>query len=449
MSCQICGKKTDNDLCEKCMRFINMDNILKHISNEFYNKGLKKAYDRDITGAIKCLEKSIAYDSGNYYARNLIGLCYYEIGMYGEASKNWLKSRYNEFDDNIVQKYINEIGVELAKNDDLVNSIELYNQALVKMNNKEIAGAYQLLTEAVEKNPKLVPAYNLLIVVHLIQGQKDAAIPLIDKVLEIDIRNEKALNYYAYATKNKFRPSKNTMNRLPVVGEKEIVEVINVKKMIIACVISVLATVVISFLIYSSFGKSDNAYDDLNAKYQEEMVTLQENTDLYNEELNEKQVEIDSLNTEKTELESQLDAYKNAQYVTEAKILYDDGNYIESAAKLYSINIESISTAQQTIYDNIYIDVYTKAINLLHDSGIEKFNNADYSNSKSDLQNAYIYCDKVDVSDGTKAEIIYYLARDFEELDDQTQAKEYYNILIEEYPNYAKDSSDRLGAMAE
>ncbi len=106
MQCQICGKETHGDICKKCFRALNMDNRLKDISNEYYNRGLKKAQGKDISGALKELEKSIAYDKNNYYARNLAGLCYRELGMFGEASKNWFLSRYNEFPDNKVQQYI-------------------------------------------------------------------------------------------------------------------------------------------------------------------------------------------------------------------------------------------------------------------------------------------------------------------------------------------------------
>lgn len=449
MGCKICGKKESEDICVKCFHVINIDNNLKHISNEFYNRGLRKSQNRDISGAIKELEKSIAYDSANYYARNLIGLCYYEIGMYGEASKNWFLSRYNEFDDNNVQKYIDEIGVELSENKELVTSIELYNEALIKIQNKEIAGAHQLLTEAIEKNERLVPAYNLLILVNLIQGQKDSAIPLIDKVLSIDCKNQKALYYYAYATQNKFRPTQNTMNRLPIVQEKETIQVLDRKKLIIGCCLSAVAALVFTCVVFSVWGKGDNAYDELNTKYQETLQTSKNNADAYTAAVDEKQTEINTLTTEKIELENQVNIYKNAQYLAEAKLLYDDGNYIESAAKLYSTDIENISDSQQKVYNDIYSDVYSKAIELLHTSGIEKFNNGDFSNSKSDLQTAYLYCGKVDVSDKIKAEIIYYLARDFEELQDLIQAKEYYGILTQDYPDYAKDSSDRLATMAE
>lgn len=450
MKCQICGRRTVNDICDSCLKFVNIDNNMKHMSNEFYNRGLKKAQERDLTGAIKELEKSIAYDKDNYYSRNLIGLCYKEIGMYGEASKNWFLSRYNEFEDNNVQKYIDEIGIELSQNKGLVKSIELYNEALEKINNKELANAYQLLVEATNKNEKLVPAYNLLILIHLIQGQKDNAIPLIDKVLEIDVRNEKAMYYYTIATKNKFRPQQNTMNRLPSVKtEVETVEVLDTKKLVGCVLLAVVVTAVVMYFALGMLNKTDGSYDELNTKYQESLNTSKEAADEYSKQLAEKDTEIATLKTEKETLESNIQSYQSGENLTEAKSLYDAKNYVDSAAKLHSIDITALSAAQQEVYNQIYETTYKKAVEQLSTSGIKDFNNGNYADSKSELLNAYLYCDQITVDNKNVAEIVYYLARDFEELGDKEQAINYYNILLERYSDYAQDSSDRIATLSQ
>ncbi len=466
MQCQICGKTVENNgsnLCSKCVKSVNMDNSLKHMSNEFYNKGLKKAHEKDISGAIKDLEKSLTYDQENYYARNLIGLCYREIGMYGEASKNWFLSRYNEFEDNKVQTYIDDIGVELSNNKDIVKSIELYNQAIVKMQSRELAAAYQLLTEAIEKNENLVPAYNLLTLVHLIQGQRDNAIPLIDKVLSIDVRNEKALYYYSYATKNKYRATQpqvsglNNQNNLsntarhPLVSQNP-VEVNELsskdnKKMFTYIGATFVATLVLSYLVFGFIGQGAGNYDELNVQYQELLTSTKENADTYSNEIAEKDTQIATLQTENDELRRQLASYQSNDLLVEVEELYNSKQYVDCAAKLYVIDSSVLTGENRELYESIYKEIYTKAINELYDSGMEKFNAGNFADAKSDLQTAYVYTEETEVDSQTAADVIYYLARCNEELGDTEQAKEYYSLVIQKYPDYAQDSNDRIAAL--
>ncbi len=449
MQCQICGREAQGDICNKCLKAINMENRLKDVSNEYYNRGLKRAQVRDITGAIKELEKSIAYDKNNYYARNLAGLCYREIGMYGEASKNWFLSRYNEFPDNKVQDYIDDIGVELSQNKGLVKSIDLYNEALVKIGKRELADTYTLLVEATELNVNFVPALNLLILVHLIQRQYDRAIPLIDRVLAIDVKNEKALYYYTLATKNKFRPSQHPVNRLPQ-AETEIrtVTVLDKKALGIAIVVTVIVTMALAFGIFKIIGTDNSGYDELNAKYQEALNNSKSSADEYAKKLAEKDTEINTLNTEKLELQSQLEGFKSVENLVSAKILYDESKFVECAAKLYVVDSSYLSTEQQEIYNQMSSKVYNTAIKELKTSGIDKYNKGEFADSKSELQNAYLYCEKVEIVDKEIAEIIYYLGLTSEALEDKTQAVEYYNILLEKYPDYAKDSEERIATLS-
>ena len=54
-------------------------------SNYWYNDGLKKAQERDMSGAIIALRQSLQYNRENIAARNLLGLVYYGIGEVAEA----------------------------------------------------------------------------------------------------------------------------------------------------------------------------------------------------------------------------------------------------------------------------------------------------------------------------------------------------------------------------
>ena len=73
-------------------------NKIIYTSNRLYNDGLAKAQVRDISGAIACLKKSLELNKKNTQARNLLGLCYLEIGKikrhYGHVVKVLLHFKY-------------------------------------------------------------------------------------------------------------------------------------------------------------------------------------------------------------------------------------------------------------------------------------------------------------------------------------------------------------------
>ena len=71
---------------------VNYTEKCRRIAGTFYNMGLEKAKIRDLTGACRCLKRSLAFDKYNADARNLLGLIYYEIGETAEALVQWVIS---------------------------------------------------------------------------------------------------------------------------------------------------------------------------------------------------------------------------------------------------------------------------------------------------------------------------------------------------------------------
>ena len=64
MKCPNCGAKINKeDICPECgiklAPYIRAENLSAH----YYNKGLEMAADRDLSGAIKILRKSISFNS--------------------------------------------------------------------------------------------------------------------------------------------------------------------------------------------------------------------------------------------------------------------------------------------------------------------------------------------------------------------------------------------------
>ena len=79
-TCSQCG--LSDDFVKKCMR----------TSNYYYNRGLDKVLVRDLSGAIVDLKKALRYNKYHIEARNLLGLCYHEMGEVVSALSEWIVS---------------------------------------------------------------------------------------------------------------------------------------------------------------------------------------------------------------------------------------------------------------------------------------------------------------------------------------------------------------------
>ena len=94
MQCFRCGAEVGNEkTCYNCGADILLYKQIIYTSYVFYNQGLEKARVRDLSGAIEMLKSSLQYYKYNTRARNLLGLCYFQIGETVHALNEWVISR--------------------------------------------------------------------------------------------------------------------------------------------------------------------------------------------------------------------------------------------------------------------------------------------------------------------------------------------------------------------
>ena len=110
-------------------------------SNYWYNDGLKKAQERDMSGAIIALRQSLQYNRENIAARNLLGLVYYGIGEVAEALVEWIISKNLKPRDNIADSYIRNVQDSANELESINQAIKKYNQCLgyCKQNGEDLA----------------------------------------------------------------------------------------------------------------------------------------------------------------------------------------------------------------------------------------------------------------------------------------------------------------------
>ena len=76
----------------------------RQIANAYYNLGLTKARQRDLSGAVHALKKSLQFDKFQTDARNLLGLIYNEIGEVGAALTQWIISLNLQEEHNLAEE---------------------------------------------------------------------------------------------------------------------------------------------------------------------------------------------------------------------------------------------------------------------------------------------------------------------------------------------------------
>ena len=131
MICYRCGfTLSDKNYCTKCGADVGMYKKVLALSNRYYNDALDKCGVRDLSGAIVSLKQSIKLNKNNVDARNLLGLCYYEIGEVVEALGEWVISKSIRDNKNLATDYIDAIQKNPSRLDGMNQNLKKFNQSL-------------------------------------------------------------------------------------------------------------------------------------------------------------------------------------------------------------------------------------------------------------------------------------------------------------------------------
>ncbi len=170
-------------------------NKIIYVSNALYNDGLEKAKQRDLSGAIQSLRKSLRFNKANTQARNLLGLIYYETGEVVDALSEWVLSRSLSPEGNPAEKYLEEIQSNRSQLNAVNQTIKKYNQALLYCQQDSKDLAIIQLKKVLSMNPGLVKGYQLLALLYMEEGKYELAKKELRMAAEIDTNNVTTLRY--------------------------------------------------------------------------------------------------------------------------------------------------------------------------------------------------------------------------------------------------------------
>jgi len=463
MNCPNCDYEIGNlAVCPNCnidpVLFINTGNI----SNRLYNKGLQQVNNQDIGGAIESLNKSLEFNKNNYVARNLLGLIYYEVGRIGEALRHWIISASIMKTNNPAKDYIDELQESARTLERYADAVNMYNQALEYVIQKSDDMAIIQLKKAIDLSPKFIEAMNLLTFCYLIQKDKSNSITMIERVLAIDANNQIALRYYnevnpssrlpaatrprRQASPNVVLESQPSYSHLNPKDKKSFGEYFPFAEIISFVVGCICMAAVFYVLVMPS--RMDSVTQALDAEKSQrtaaEQTYLQQVTEKDNT-IEEQDSKIKSLTSENQTLNAQLTLQQKLQDLERVQSL-SSSDPEEAADLIYAMDPSGLPSDTLAQYGELKDELYPKVAQSYYNSGIQSYNASNYDEAKNYLEKSLLFAEE-DAS--FMGNLYYYLGRVAEANSDIISAKNYYNKVIEEYPNSnnARTAQTRLNAL--
>lgn len=462
MKCYSCGNRL-NELayCPTCGADVRIYKKIIHISNAFYNEGLKKAQVRDLSGAVSSLRLSLSYYKRNIDARNLLGLVYFEMGEAVLALSEWIISKNFESKKNIADEYINRLQSNRTQLETINQTLKKYNQALQYCYQDTRDLAVIQLKKVLAVNQNLISGYQLLALLYIDEKDYSKARRILLKSLSIDINNtlsryylkqvNEALKEIAEHSSDKkkrqaametisYQSGNDTIIRPALPRERVgMSSIINI-------VVGVLIGVAICwFLILPArLDKETSGYDEQYKQVSEELAAEKAGT----QELSKS---IAGYVEENEALKAQIDR------LTGASGQLTDNDYLEQAAEIYIRNPEAtadvmdslVNISQEYLQDasepffSLYQELNQRSSETAIADYMDKARSAIRQNDYAAAIEAYASAWELDKSN---SDSLINLAHAYRQSGDTKKADELYRQVIADFPDSqnAKDAADYI-----
>ena len=429
MNCMNCKSVVDvgMEICPNCGFNLRVQRKCFSLSNMYYNLGLDKAEIRDLSGAIDMLRRSLKFNKYNIHARNLLGLVYFETGEAVAALSEWIISKNIMPENNVATEYIATLQAEQAKLDMINQTIKKYNSALkcCRENNEDVAAIQ--LRKILNQNPKLIKGYHLLALIYIHKGEYEKARKILKKAAKIDKTNSTTLRFlkevdFQTGTQTSLEPRRfGRRERTEEQREDERERVVSGDTVIIpptfretstaATMLNigiglVLGALVVWFLI----GPANT--QRINRQADEKVVEYSGKMASQEAQLNQLQSQVDSLNETTASAQQQ-------------------GNTSNATNALTEVNPEVLSVDAKAVYDTIYKSMQSSMFQELSQSGVNAFDDANYTEAIDKLSKAK------NINDGDYT-VLNYLAHAYRLSGDTDNAISVFQEIIDKFPGTQK-----------
>ncbi|MCL2352495.1 MAG: tetratricopeptide repeat protein [Firmicutes bacterium] len=470
MKCPNCDYEfAGGQTCPNCRVDIALFTKTAAISDALYNKGLDRARVSDLTGAIGFLSKSIGFNKNNISARNLIGLCYYEIGYIGDALRHWVISNSILKEKNPARRYIDDVQKDEKTLKRLSDAVTMYNQALYYLKQKSDDMAIIQLKKAVELNPRFVDAYNMLSLCYLIQRNKEKAMDTIERALSIDVNNPVALNYFEQVFGRKQRGEAAARPARVPSGTPRPQPSYTMPKLqpkdnrifgggfrfgeILAFLVGAACIAILLFTLYvpARIKVKDAEIATVSAQKAAADQNAANAAADYNRQLTDKDTAYGDLQAKYNELQAQADVLALSEKIGRAETQAASSDFQGAADTLATIDAMSLGQDQAVRYASVRKTAWKALVAQYLADGVGQYESSEFDAAKTALGKAVSYIDGVDPADADAPKVYYYLGLTSEKLKEVAEALGYYQTVVDNYPNSEQSHSaqskvDKLSA---
>lgn len=451
MICYNCGGVlTNSDYCGTCGMDVSVYKRIVRLSNSYYNAGLTKAKNRDLSGAVDMLRRSVKLNKRNIDARNLLGLVYFEMGETVQAFSEWVMSSNIQPDNNPADKYLKAVQQDRSKIDDLNHTIKKFNVALEYAKHGTDDMAIIQLKKVLNQNPNLIKASQLLCLLYMKQGQYERAKKTIKKSLKIDKCNPLSIRYLreinAYAEAEKKNDPEGRMERRRnlrgvmvdreylsgndvIIPNNNFKEAITGAQSILHIIIGVLLGAALVYFIVTPARMANvtSKINDVKVEYNQKIA-------INNSTISELQNQIDTLTAENKELNQKSTQSKkvanNYTNILDSVKAYLDGDFEKSATALGKVDgeVNMNSEAFDKVYSKLSGKLATQVAKSAYKAAQAAMDRADYSEAIAQ----YKKCLEMDSGN---VDAIYYLAWAYSHNGDNANAKKYFKMIVDKHKN--------------
>lgn len=441
MECYNCGTAIGRaDFCPNCGADVKIYRKILMASNAHYNDALEKAGVRDLSGAIESLKTSLRFNKLNIDARNLLGLVYFEMGEVVAALTEWVISKNYQPKDNIASRYLDEIQNNTSRLDTINQTIKKYNQALLYCRQDSRDLAIIQLKKVLSLNPKLVRGHQLLALLYIQERKYDLAKKSLRNAGKIDANNTTTLRYLkeANAGIRENNPNKKQKNSDELVsyqsGNETIIQPRYLKdNSAVGTIINMLIGIVIGaaitgFLIVP--GVKSSVQNEAKAEVLEANNTIASK----NQTISTLEAQIDDMTNQITDAKNSEEGYESRinsyEQLLQAYIAYTESDTAAAGEALGNVNQEYLSDESKQIYDAINTEVNAEYISSLYAAGTSAYSAQEYEEA---IENLTKVIEMNETYENGNA--LYYLAQSYRRNDNLTDAKIYYQKVVDLYPN--------------
>ncbi len=440
MQCFMCGTEVGNDkVCYNCGADILLYKQIIYTSYVFYNQGLEKAKVHDLSGAIDALKSSLQYYKYNTKARNLLGLCYYQVGELVRAINEWVLSKNLQEDDNPdADRYLAEIENDPGLLSKVNSTIKKYNQAIdyCKAGSRDLAMIQ--LKKVISQNPNLVKAHQLLALLYIQEKKFADARKILAAAAKIDSNNTTTIRYI-HEVKERLkeentghRKKKNDVvtfadgNDTIIMSENSFRSMLdNSKSSFMNILLGLVVGLLICFFLVVptvrqniTQGENDTvlALDNSLAEAKNQNAALQD--------------EIDSLKNELSAYDDKQDVATSYDNLLAAKNYYEAGDAVTASDYIQLVTKDVLGEQGQTAYDNLYTLLSPTIIQGYYDDGNTFYTEENYDSAIVNFKTV------VDIDETYNTGAALFLLGDCYRLTGDTEsALECFNRVVELYPS--------------